>query len=62
MTLAADAAVYIAPLVAVSFTAGIALMAWIVREMGRITTEVRVIQNASDDLERRIHALERHVG
>lgn len=57
-----NATAYIAPLVAVSFTAVIGLMAWIVREMGRITTEVRVIQTASSDLERRIHELERTVG
>lgn len=53
-----NATAYIAPLVAVSFTAVIGLMAWIVREMGRITTEVRVIQTAGDDMERRIRDLE----
>lgn len=53
-----NATAYIAPLVAVSFTAVIGLMAWIVREMGRITTEVRVIQNASEDHDRRIRDLE----
>lgn len=58
----ADATAYVAPLVAVSFTAVIGLMAWIVREMGRITTELRVIQTEGSDLERRVHALERTVG
>lgn len=49
---------YIAPLLAVSFTSVIALMAWIVQTMWRITNQVTGMEERSEDHERRIRDLE----
>lgn len=49
---------YLAPVLAVSFTAVITLMAWIVQTMWRITNQVSAMEERSDDHERRIRDLE----
>ena len=49
---------YLAPIIAVSFTAVITLMAWIVQTMWRITNQVGQMEERSDDHERRIRDLE----
>lgn len=49
---------YLAPIIAVSFTAVISLMAWIVQTIERITNQVSGMEERSEDHERRIRDLE----
>ena len=57
--LAADIDVaYLAPIIAVSFTAVITLVAWIVQTVWRITNRVSGMEERSEDHERRIRDLE----
>lgn len=49
---------YLAPLLAVSFTGVITLMAWTVRELSRISAQLSVTEERSSDHERRIRDLE----
>lgn len=49
---------YLAPLVATSFMFVVGLMAWIVRELSRISSQLSVIDERTQDHERRISNLE----
>ena len=49
---------YLAPVLAVSFTACITLIAWIVQTLGRISNQMAGMEERSEDHERRIRDLE----
>jgi len=49
---------YLAPIIASSFMFVVGLMAWIVRELSRISSQLSVIEERTQDHERRITNLE----